>query len=56
MKQLLEIDVAFFADMLLIEMFKTTIIVQNNSEVPLNEVKNFVFGDHSDYCFVFLCN
>ena len=22
----------------------------NNFEVPLNKVKNFVLGDHSDYC------
>ena len=24
--------------------------IQNNSGVSLNEVKNFVLGDHSDYC------
>ena len=27
--------------------------IQNNSGVSLNEVKNFVLGDHSDYCLQF---
>ena len=27
--------------------------IKNNSEVSLNEVKNFVFGEHSDYCLYY---